>query len=148
MKKLLVISSLVLMCISGIVGCIYYSYTFLVVKGGPTNKTLTVNGCVVNYTHFITDNHYQVQKTHGHAVNNMIELGGAKIELAKCLCDSYLNKKNISDSMELINILNSKEYIHAKNMFWSRLEDFNTDTISIERVCKKKDTYFGKMIMD
>lgn len=148
MKKTLPILFLVLICISGIIGCLYYTYNYIVVKGGPTKKTLTVNGCTVNYTHFITDNQYQVQKTHGHAVNNIIELGGAKIEVAKCLCDSYLTEKNIPDSTQLVNILNSLEYAYAKSIFQDYVDNFNADTISIERVCKEKNKYFGRMIMD
>lgn len=148
MKKSLSILFLVLICISGIVACLYYSYNYLIIQGGPSVKTLTINNCTVNYTHFITDNGYQMEKSHGHAVNNIMALGGAKIELAKCLCDSYLNKKNIPDSTELVKILHSEEYAYAKKMFWSKLEDFNADTIRIEKVCNEREKYFGKMIMD
>lgn len=148
MKKTLPILFLVLICISGIIGCLYYTYNYIVVKGGPSTKTFTLNGCSSDYIHFITDNQYQVQKTHGHAVNNIIELGGAKIEVAKCLCDSYLTKKNSSDSTELINILNSLEYAYAKSIFENSVEDFNTDTLHIERICKEKNKYFGRLMMD
>lgn len=148
MRNFFIISSLVLICFSGIVGCLYYSYNYIIIQGGPSTKTLTVNGCKATYVHFITDNRYQVQKSHGHAVNNTIELGGAKIEIAKCLCDSYLKKKNSSDSTELINILNSLEYAYAKSIFQDYVENFNADTIRIERVCKERNKYFGRMIMD
>jgi hypothetical protein len=144
MKKLFFIAFLIIILIGGL----YYSYDYLILQGGPTKRTLTVNGCTLTYTHFITDNQYQMNKTGGHVFNNIMELGAAKIEIGKCLCDSYLKKKTNADSLELTKILNSEEYTYAKNLFWLNIEDFSTDTIRIERVCKEKEKYFGLMIMD
>jgi hypothetical protein len=144
MKKLFFISFSIII----ITGGLYYSYDYLIIQGGPWKKTLTANNCTVNYTHFITDNQYQMDKTGGHVFNNKMTLGASKIELAKCLCDSYINKKNNADSTEIIYILNSEEYKYIRNLFYYTLENFTTDTLHIERVCKDKDKYFGVMIID
>ena len=141
MKKVLFIIFL-LVAIS-ITICYYY----LIILGGPVKKSMTVNGCTVDYTYFITNNKYQIEKTHGHAYDNAIELFVAKTEIASCLCESYLNKRNIPDSIALIDILNSKEYLESKR-YINTIGNFNTDTLNMESVCKDKDNYFGILIMD
>jgi len=102
MKKIIFVSFLIVLCIVGL--C--YRYYYVTIQGGPTKKTLTINNFTVHYTHVISDNQYQMDKINGHAYNNMMTLGSAKIEIGKCLCDSYLSKKN-SNSTELINICKS-----------------------------------------
>ncbi|MBC7485810.1 MAG: hypothetical protein H7282_03560 [Cytophagaceae bacterium] len=141
MKKFLFITFL-LIAIS-ITICYYY----FIILGGPVKKNMTINGCTVDYTYFITNNKYQIEKTHGHAYGNAIELFVANTEIASCLCESYLNKRNTPDSTALIDILNSKEYLDSKR-YINNIGSFSTDTIKIESVCNDKDNYFGILLMD
>ncbi len=139
MKKLLIILS----CIG-----IYYFLTH-VNDETITKKTLTINNCKANYVHFKNDNIIKIAETGGHAPNNIMELGHAKIEIGKCLCDTYLNTKSAADSIEIIKILSSEEYTYMKNfLFEYSFEDFQTDTLNVASACKNKDKYFGKVLMD
>lgn len=143
MKKLLTILGIVLLACIGI-----YWFVKRVNTETITQQALTINGCTANYIHFKHDNAKKIAETGGHAPNNIIELGSAKITVAKCLCDKYLDTKTASDSIEIIHILNSKEYQHVKDFFESSLEDFQTDTLHLESVCKNKNKYFGKFLLD
>jgi hypothetical protein len=140
MKKL-ILTLIILVTLSGV-------YFYLIILGGPVRKTLTINSCKEEYTYYITDNRYQVEKTHGHATDNSIELGAAKIEVAKCLCNSYLNNHSQNDSIEIIKILTSGEYYQSKNIFENILQDFRIDTITVDSICKNKDKYLQRMMLD
>ena len=125
------------------------AYYFLAYKNDETitKKTLIINNCKVDYVHFKNNNIKKTIETNGHAFDNTMELGQAKIAIGKCLCDKYLNKKTAVDSIQIVKILNSEEYTYIKNLFYD-VENFITDTLKVESVCKKKDKHFGVIIMD
>ncbi|WP_018342787.1 hypothetical protein [Cytophaga aurantiaca] len=143
MKKILsVVLILILLCL------VLYYYATHVNTETITRKSITVNNCTAEYVHYKNDNIKNIAETHGHAPNNIMEVGWAKMEIAKCLCDNYLIRKTASDSIEIINILNSPEYSDLKNIFEPNSEYFQTDTLRLEFACKNKEKYFERFVLD
>jgi hypothetical protein len=143
MKKLLPIFIILIL-----LSFLLYYFSVNVNTETITKQSLTINNCTADYVHFKNDNRVKMAETNGHAINNIMELGGAKIQIAKCLCDKYLTEKNVADSIEIVNILNSDEYQYSKKIFENWLDDFKTDTLNLESVCKNKDKYFGRIMLD
>lgn len=141
-KKIIIIFTIiVLVALAG-------AYYFFITKRGPSTKTLTINTCSTSYTHYLNDNpgYYD---THGHSLdNNEGHLISAKLIILNCLCNSYLDKKEERDSVEIVNILKSEEYQTAQGLFCEIKEKFNADTISITYFCKNRYLYMDTLCID
>lgn len=125
-----------------------FCYYFYIVKGGPIRKTLSINNCSTNYTHYLTNNEYQMQKTYGHTENNELSLISARLRIMDCLCDNFIRTKEYQDSIQIINFLLSPEYEKFKDFFHVSPIQFNIDTLKVYHLCQNKEQYFSYLILD
>jgi hypothetical protein len=116
---------------------------FLLVLGGPINRTLLVKECKTEYTYFITNNLFCNYRTSGHCPDNEFEIINAENSVGQCLCEKFESSKSKADSMNVVEYINTNERIVK-----SYKQLTNNSEIMVSVVCKNKDELFGSFTIE
>ena len=116
---------------------------YLLVLGGPINRTLVVGECKTEYTYFITNNRFCNFRTSGHCPANEFEIFNAENRIGQCLCEKFESSKSTADSINVVEFINSNERIVKS---YEQLT--NRSGIIVNEVCKNKAELFGLLTIE
>jgi hypothetical protein len=121
-------------------------FFYIIIMGGPIPRSLKINSCNEKYIYFLTNNFYCNYRTSGHCPDNNFEFLNANNRAGNCLCDKYLKEKNPADSLMIINLVRSSEYLG--NQYKNITGDEELKNIQINTVINNKDKIFGLLTIE